>query len=77
MSAASEGFAHPRRTRRRKPAVQFLREVRLEMKKVDWPTRREILAYTTVVLVTLTVTTLFVFGLDYVFTNTIVKLFGA
>lgn len=62
---------------RRRSAWQFLREVRLELKKVDWPSGRELIAYTTVVLVTLIVTTSLVFGLDYVFTNTIVKLFGA
>lgn len=32
-------------------AVQFLREARLELKKVKWPTRKELLAATAVVIV--------------------------
>ncbi len=50
--------------------------MRLELKKVDWPNRRELISYTTVVLVTIVVMTSYVFGLDYAFTKTIVKLLG-
>ena len=32
-------------------AIQFLREARLELKKVKWPTRKELLAATAVVIV--------------------------
>jgi preprotein translocase subunit SecE len=32
--------------------IQFLREVRVEIKKVTWPTRKETLASTIVVLIT-------------------------
>lgn len=32
--------------------VQFLREVKVEIKKVTWPTRKEIIASTAVVLLT-------------------------
>ena len=74
MAAESSGTAEGRWIR---SIVQFLREVRLELKKVDWPTRRELVSSTTVVLVTLIVMTSFVFGLDYFFTKTIVKLLGA
>ena len=54
--------------RKRTGVRQFLREVRLELKKVDWPTRKELITYTIVVLVTITVLTAFVAGVDYVFT---------
>jgi len=60
--------------RKRTGARQFLREVRLELKKVDWPSRRELVSYTIVVLVTLIVTTAFVAGLDYVFSKSILDL---
>jgi len=50
---------------------QFLKEVRQELRKVAWPTRRELVSYTIVVLVTVIVMTSFVFGLDYVFTKLI------
>jgi preprotein translocase subunit SecE len=33
-------------------AQQFFREVRVELKKVTWPTRRETIASTSVVLIT-------------------------
>jgi preprotein translocase subunit SecE len=60
--------------RKRTGARQFLREVRLELKKVDWPTRAELISYTIVVLATLVVTTLFVAGLDFVFSKSILDL---
>jgi preprotein translocase subunit SecE len=75
--AAAARRAHVQEKRKRTGARQFLREVRQELKKVDWPSRRELISYTTVVLVTIIVLTTFVFGLDYVFTNTIVKLFSS
>ncbi len=56
---------------------QFLKEVRQELKKVNWPTRHELFAYTLVVIVSVTVLTSFVFGLDYVFSKLILKVFGA
>jgi preprotein translocase subunit SecE len=55
--------------RKRTGVRQFLREVRLELKKVDWPTRKELITYTVVVLVTIIVLTSFVAGVDYVFSR--------
>ena len=60
--------------RKRTGARQFLREVRLELKKVDWPTRKELITYTVVVLVTITVLTSFVFAIDWVFAKLIFNL---
>jgi preprotein translocase subunit SecE len=74
--AATARRAQQQEKRKRTGARQFLREVRLELKKVDWPSRRELISYTTVVLVTLVVLTSYIFGLDYAFTKTIVKLLG-
>ena len=62
--------------RKRTGARQFLKEVRLEMKKVDWPTRTELITYSTVVLVTITFMTAFVFGVDYVFTKFLFPIFN-
>jgi preprotein translocase subunit SecE len=75
--AATARRAQQQEKRKRTGVRQFLREVRLELKKVDWPNRRELVSYTTVVLVTLVVLTSYVFGLDYAFTKTIVKLLGS
>jgi preprotein translocase subunit SecE len=60
--------------RKRTGIRQFLREVRLELKKVDWPSRRELISYTVVVLATLIVTTAYVAGLDFVFSKAILDL---
>jgi preprotein translocase subunit SecE len=60
--------------RKRTGARQFLREVRLELKKVDWPTRKELISYSIVVLVKITVLTSFVFGFDYVFSKLVFSL---
>ena len=61
--------------RKRTGARQFLKEVRLELKKVDWPTRRELTTYSTVVLVTITVMGAFVFAVDYLFTKFLFPIF--
>ncbi len=50
---------------------KFLKEVRQELSKVDWPSRRELISYTVVVLVTVIVMTSLVFGLDFVFSKLI------
>jgi preprotein translocase subunit SecE len=62
--------------RKRTGVRQFLKEVRVELSKVDWPTRRELVSYTIVVLVTVTVLTAFVFGLDSFFTRAIFDVLG-
>src|ERR671919_2675913 len=56
--------------------AQFFREVRQELKKVAWPTRRELLAYTVVVLASVVVLTSFVFGLDFLISKAVLALFG-
>ena len=45
----------------------FVREVVSELRKVIWPTRKELLTYTTIVVVFVTVVTAIVTGLDYGF----------
>jgi len=76
QAAASARRAQVQERRRRTPPGQFLREVRQELKKVNWPTRQELVAYTVVVLVSVTVLTAFVFGLDFVFSKAILELLG-
>jgi preprotein translocase subunit SecE len=46
---------------------RFLKEVRVELKRVSWPTRDQMIAFTTVTIITSTALTLFVFGLDFLF----------
>ncbi|HSJ33530.1 MAG TPA: preprotein translocase subunit SecE [Acidimicrobiia bacterium] len=42
----------------------FFHDVRQEMRKVSWPTREQMIAFTTVTLITTVVLTVVVFGLD-------------
>jgi preprotein translocase subunit SecE len=63
--------------RQRTGALQFLKEVRLELTKVAWPTRRELVSYSIVVLVTVSVLTAFVFGLDSLFTRFVFDVLGS
>jgi preprotein translocase subunit SecE len=74
--AAGTRRAAVQERRKRTGARQFLKEVRLELSKVDWPTRRELVSYTIVVLVTVTILTAFVFGLDSLFTRAIFDVLG-
>lgn len=55
--------------------VRFLREVRDELAKVVWPSRREVATYTIIVILTVLVVGLFVFCLDLIFSRVIVELF--
>lgn len=54
---------------------QFLREVRSELKKVNWPSRSEVVNYSIVVLVTTLVLTLLTWAMDWVFSNAVINLF--
>lgn len=54
----------------------FLREVREELARVTWPTRKELVAYSIVVLVAVAVLGSLVFALDQLFLRTILRLFG-
>ena len=55
--------------------IRFLREVRDELAKVVWPSRKEVLTYSIVVIVTVLVMGLFVFSLDVLFSRVVVDLF--
>ncbi|WP_099826137.1 preprotein translocase subunit SecE [Oceaniglobus indicus] len=46
--------------------VQFLQQVRAEVAKVVWPTRREVLLTTVMVFIMATITAIFFFGVDLV-----------
>jgi preprotein translocase subunit SecE len=55
--------------------VQFLREVRGELRKVAWPTRSEVANYSIIVLFTVVVLTAYIASLDFAFGEAIFKLF--
>jgi len=54
----------------------FFREIVSELRKVIWPTRKELLTYTGIVIAFVTVMTTIVAGLDYGFGKGIMWAFG-
>jgi preprotein translocase subunit SecE len=65
------------RTKERTSPRQFVHEVRSELRKVAWPTRSETINYSIIVVVTLVVFTLLIFGIDWVFSELVLRLFNA
>ena len=65
----------PKKADRITPAV-FLRQVVAELRKVIWPTRKELGTYTTVALVFILVMVAIVTSLDYGFTKLVFAVFG-
>ncbi len=47
--------------------ITFLKEARIELKKVTWPTREDTIRYTLTVIVISGAVALFLGGLDYLF----------
>ena len=64
--------------RRRGPRTsirQFIKEIRDEMRQVAWPTRPEVINYTTIVFFVLVFMTLLIFGLGVGFSKFVTFLF--
>ncbi len=61
---------------RRASPVEFLKEVRGELRKVAWPTRSEIINYSIIVLVAVVVLTSFIAMVDYGVSEFVIKLYG-
>ncbi len=57
--------------------VQFLREVRVELSRVGWPSRQQMIAFTTVTVVTAGVLTAYVFLVDLAFSRSILAFIRA
>ena len=51
--------------------LKFLHDVRIELGKVTWPTRKDLMQSTLVVLVAVAIATAYTFGLDTVFAKTV------
>jgi preprotein translocase SecE subunit len=52
-------------------------EVVTELRKVNWPDRRTVFGYTLVVLVSVSVITAIIFGLDTLFGKLVIAIFGS
>ena len=70
---ARAGERRPGRLRR---IVLFYKQVVAELRKVIWPTRRELLTYTSVVLVFVLFMVAVVSAYDFLFSQGVLKVFG-
>ena len=61
--------ARSSRPAEKKGLMKFLRDVRIEMGKVTWPTRKDLLQSTVVVLVAVAIATAYTGVLDFVFSR--------
>ena len=66
----------PTQKRERTKPLQFFKEVIAELRKVAWPSRKEVFSYSVVVIVSCVVIAALIFGMDFVFTKAILSLFG-
>ena len=48
---------------------RFIREVKAELKKVSWPDKKELSAYTGVVFISVVVAAILIWVIDWSFTN--------
>jgi preprotein translocase subunit SecE len=65
----------PKARESRTGPMQFLREVRAELRKVAWPSRSEVRNYSIIVLITVVVLTTYIGLLDVFFGEAVFKLF--
>jgi preprotein translocase subunit SecE len=72
-SAPKKGEAKPSLWAR---ITLFLRQMVAELRKVIWPTRKELITYTWVVIVFVAVVTAIVGVFDLVFTRLVLQVFG-
>lgn len=54
-------------------AITFLKEVRTEMKKINWPTREQTVRYTLIIIGISAVVAAFLGALDFVFISLLNK----
>ncbi|ONM47141.1 preprotein translocase subunit SecE [Nocardia donostiensis] len=79
MRKASTTSGRAGRERSRNPfkrLIKFLREVIAELRKVIWPNRKQMITYTSVVLVFVVFMVAFISGLDLAFIKGVSWLFG-
>ena len=65
----------PNRPNAARRFVDYLGEVKVELSKVLWPKRAEVVNYSTVVLATLILLALLIFGLNFLFARGVQFLF--
>ena len=79
-AASKQDRGSARRPERRKSPLGrlglFYRQIIAELRKVVWPTRNELVTYTTVVIVFVSIVVAIVATLDYGFSKLVLAVFG-
>ncbi|MGY1830898.1 preprotein translocase subunit SecE [Geodermatophilus sp. SYSU D01180] len=75
-SRAAAQRARAEEVRQKRSLRRFLREVVAELRKVIWPGRRELITYTTVVILFVAFMVALVAGLDVLFAQGVLAVFG-
>ena len=76
QAAARASAAPAERKSLWKRMTSFLHDVRLEMKKVSWPTQQQMIAFTAVTMITSVALTLIIFGLDVALKQAVLIVLG-
>jgi preprotein translocase subunit SecE len=71
-----ERVSSERRPSRLRRVITFYKQVVAELRKVIWPTRRELLTYTSVVLVFVIFMVVIISIYDFAFSQGVLKVFG-
>lgn len=78
-AARGDDARGPKKAPRRGPVTRtttYVRQVVAELRKVIWPTRKELVTYTSVVLVFVAVMVSVVAVFDFIFTKAVLAVFG-
>jgi preprotein translocase subunit SecE len=80
-AAAARGGVPAAAKKERRPGpisrtITYVRQVVAELRKVIWPTRKELVTYTTVVLVFVVLMVSIVSAFDFAFTQAVLAVFG-
>ena len=78
-AARGDDSRGPGKTRRPGPisrVITYVRQVAAELRKVIWPTRKELVTYTSVVIVFVAIMGLIVAAFDLTFTKAVLAVFG-
>ena len=73
--ASAQRAAPPPHKEKRIGPREYIGEVRAEMRKVAWPTKKEVINSTIIVLIAVVVMTTLIFGFDYASAKFVLFLF--
>ncbi|MDA0646349.1 MULTISPECIES: preprotein translocase subunit SecE [Nonomuraea] len=76
IDTRGETAGKPSGEKKRTSPALFYRQVVAELRKVIWPTRKELVTYTTVVMVFVLIMVGIIYGLDAAFGWAVLQIFG-